>query len=96
MSEEQRCDFHHGHRFYCSPLHPGQYLGLISLSNGHWGLFPHGQIALGISLTSHLYLMLRSIMHGAVSPLPHVFMIGEYFTLKMCCDKELYGLTLLL
>jgi hypothetical protein len=58
--------------FFSSPLHPDKLWGPPSLlSNGYHGFFPCGKSGLGMKLTTHLHLVPRSRMHGAIPPLPN-------------------------
>jgi hypothetical protein len=57
-----------GWQFFPSPPRPDRLWGLPSLlSNGYKGLFPSG---LCVKLSTHLPLVPRSRMHGAIPPLP--------------------------
>jgi len=56
-----------------SPPRSDRLWGPISLLyNGYRGLLPRGQSNQGVNLTTHLHIVSRSIMCGAVSPLPNM------------------------
>jgi hypothetical protein len=61
------------------------------LSNGYQMLFHPGHSEWGVKLNTHLYLVPRLRMRGAVSPLPHIFSwrrsinkYGGHFTFTPC------------
>jgi hypothetical protein len=59
-------DFYLHHRVQIgSGAHPASY------PVGAGGLFPWGKAARCVNLTTHLHLVLRSRMRGAISPLPN-------------------------
>jgi hypothetical protein len=61
-----------GWEFFSSALHPDRLWGPLSLlSNGFQGPFPWGQSGWGVKLTTHLHLVPRSRIRGAIPPLPN-------------------------
>jgi hypothetical protein len=61
-----------GREFFSSPPPPERlWIPSSLLSNGYRGLFPCGQSGRGVKLTTHLRLVPRSRMRGAIHLLPH-------------------------
>jgi hypothetical protein len=57
------------------------YRGL--LSNEYQGLFLWGQSGRGVKVTTHLHLVPRSRIHGAIPPLPqHAFICGAHLNFR--------------
>jgi len=74
--------------FFYSPPHPDQLWGPPSLlSNGYQGLF-WGKNGLGVTLTTHLHLVPKLRMHGAI---PSLHQISSW-----CGTSCSSGITLLL
>jgi hypothetical protein len=58
------------------------------LSSGYQGLFPGGKVAWGVKLTTHLHIVPRSRLRGAI-PLP-----PEYAFTAWCSIKKITGTSL--
>jgi hypothetical protein len=72
-----------GWEFFSSPPCPEQLWGPPSLlSNGYQGFFPLGQSSQGVKLTTHLHLVPRSQMSGAIPLLP------QYIFMAWCLVKH--------
>jgi hypothetical protein len=72
--------------FFTSPLRPDQIWDPPSLlSNGYQGLFTWGSSGREVKLTTHLYLLPRSRMCGAITLMP------QYAFKTRCSDKRAQG-----
>jgi hypothetical protein len=83
--------------FFSSPLRPDRLRGPPNLlCNGYQGLFPLEQSGRGVKLTTHLHLVARSIMRGAIPPLPQYAFMAWYSVKKKHRDNFTFTNILLL
>jgi hypothetical protein len=77
------CQLPAGSGNFSSPLRPGRLWGPPSLlSNGYQELFPWGYSGRGVKMITHLHLVPKSRMRGAINPLP------QYAFMAWCLVKK--------
>jgi len=89
-------DSRQGLRFFSSPPHSDRLWSPYSLlSRGYRRFFLQGLSGRGVKLTTHLHLVPRSRMCGALSPLPPYFSMAwclVKYRIHLRCNSAGYGL----
>jgi hypothetical protein len=77
-----------GQEIFSLPLCPHWLLGLpMFLFSGHKAALVWVKAAKGLKLTTYLHEVLSLRMHGAVLPLPHMFLHGMYSDRFILCSS---------